>query len=1042
MTWMRDPQTGQERNVESVLDPETHRSQIDILRQRGWTFVNENERIPVYMYDDEGIVRRYTVEAHEFDDVLGPGVGGGARTPELDRVIGLAEEEEARNNRREALSLSRMIGVPDELAALLSFTGPGMMANPAAAAATADTLSFGGVSALGRQVAPEATQWLHDVREANPYSDVAGELQGLVLPVPGDRSMRAGSAMSRLEQLMTAAGPSGAGQTVRRLIAERAIADLMGPAAVNQMRGRLTAGAIEGMAAGVATGFMDSMVQNSDLTGEIVASHAGLGALLGFGGEALIGGAQRAWRWARPGYNPTAAENLIDAPVRDAVGNLNVDDIYPRVINPGAQEAIRAGRLTQDPTAFNRLYGLLGSVFSTTDREALERVSTRQVQSLAAYARREIPLGSPDIARDGNRVLEAAEELSRTAGRSPDREVVNRYAATTPGATNRVRETFGSISQNFRQLSEELTGGDRSRAAGLARRLRVLSQGVTQQLPDGWAFFPQTMQRITREVEEAVPNAMELGLPMGATRRVQVVENVLVPSDKPALRGMQSEGALAYQLALNVRDDQVVRLLTHANPRIVEAADGAYSAIRTGLLGNEDMFGGAAVRLNAIERAFGNKQLPNSMPGHKGAFDEHAENILNRVGESTGRGKRFSSSRINSHFMDNIGPDDPTALELKQAMETFTEETDRSIAEVARLYEDTTDRAVLDRLQEAAESFKARWKSTIPMAEAFGLFQTVWRSRNQGSGAQLGMMFGMGTGVLTGSPALGFGAGMLAAQLAAPGSVPFIIGGLRNTIAEFGRTQAPRVLALKNSFRSAARVGSTLGAAGRRAMPTYVTRLGNRQEREEQYNEIRERVYELSANPMQLAEELNARTFYINHADPVVAGEMQQAAVRSLALLRNLITEPVTDPSSGRPLPTSAYEVDAVVDTVEALEDPMRLIDHFVEHTLSAEHVNAVRTVYPSTFAAMQGLVSQVQQEVLMEGRDIPFQTKAQLSILFGTDMDVALSGSFTAAMQSNYAQTTAGAETIQEPDHRPRMRRPRLAESTRTGSQQVEEGL
>lgn len=1040
MAWMRDPQTGEERNVESVLDPDTRRSQIDILRQRGWQFVNPNERVPVYMYDDEGIVRRYTVEAHEFDQVLGPGVGGGARTPELDRIIGLVEEEEARNNRREALSMSRMIGVPDELAALLSFTGPGMMANPAAAAATADTLSFGGVSALTRQIDPQAAQWLNDVREANPYSDFAGELQGLVLPVPGDRSVRAGSAMSRLEHLMTAAGPSGAGQLSRR-IAERAIADLVGPAAVNQMRGRLTAGAIEGMAAGVATGFTDAMTQNSDLTGETIAAYGGLGALLGLGGEAIIGGAQQAWRWARPGYNPTAAEDLIDAPLRDATRPLEISDVYPEVVHEGAREAIRLGRLTGDPTWFDRALAFGGSVFSTTDRHALEQLGNPRVQSLAASARRQIPRESPNIARLGNAVLDQVDEIRRTVGRGPTPEVVNRFTATTPGAGNRVRETFGSISDNLSRLADELPGG--SNARSFARRLRTYSQGVAVELPDGWAFLPQTTREQRRMVDQVVPNALEQGLPMGATRRVEVVEDVLEPVDRnaPVLRGMSSEGALHYQMLLNVRDDMMYKLMRDGNVRVREAGVQGYTAVRT-LLGDDTTFGGAAQRLNAVEAAFGNEQLPEGLTGRIGAFDEHAANVLNRVGEPGVRGKRFSSSRIDAHFIDNIGPDDFTAMDLKNSIETFTQQTDNAIRDVARLYEDTTDRAAFTRLQNAASEFKRRWESTIPMAQSYGLFQTAWKTRNQGSGAQLGVLFGIGVGTLTGSPLAGFGAGMLAAQLAAPGSIPFIIGGIRNTIAEFSRQRAGRVAALKQSFRTSARVGSTLAAAGRKAMPTYVVRLSNRRERQEQYREIRDRVYELSANPMQLAEELNARTFYVNHADPVAAGEIQQAAVRSLALLRSIITEPVTDPASGREFPVSAYEIDTVVDTVEALEDPLRLIDHFVSNTLSVEHVNAVRTVYPSHFAAMQGMVAQAQQEVLMEGRDIPFQTKAQLSILFGTDMDVALSGGFVASMQSNYAQTTAGAETIQEPDHRPRLRRPRLTENTLTGSQQVEQGL
>jgi hypothetical protein len=102
-------------------------------------------------------------------------------------------------------------------------------------------------------------------------------------------------------------------------------------------------------------------------------------------------------------------------------------------------------------------------------------------------------------------------------------------------------------------------------------------------------------------------------------------------------------------------------------------------------------------------------------------------------------------------------------------------------------------------------------------------------------------------------------------------------------------------------------------------------------------------------------------------------------------------------------LPPSMSEMDVFVRRMNAIEDPMSVLENTANLTVTPEEVDALAAVYPEMYRHIQ----QVTSGMITDIQSLPpYQARIQLGNLLQIPADESLSPSFLSTMQSRGAQT------------------------------------
>jgi hypothetical protein len=156
----------------------------------------------------------------------------------------------------------------------------------------------------------------------------------------------------------------------------------------------------------------------------------------------------------------------------------------------------------------------------------------------------------------------------------------------------------------------------------------------------------------------------------------------------------------------------------------------------------------------------------------------------------------------------------------------------------------------------------------------------------------------------------------------------------------------------------------------------------------------------LLASSAELADQL------AEHA-PETAQELATAHTRAVSYLASKLPQ---RPSAG-PLAAkwevSKAEASEFARHYEAVEDPASILRQAAAGTLTAEAVEAVRTVYPALYAQMQ---ESIAERLASRRSPLPYASRMMLGILSGSDLDGSLAG-MPANQQALEAPTTKPSE-------------------------------
>lgn len=106
----------------------------------------------------------------------------------------------------------------------------------------------------------------------------------------------------------------------------------------------------------------------------------------------------------------------------------------------------------------------------------------------------------------------------------------------------------------------------------------------------------------------------------------------------------------------------------------------------------------------------------------------------------------------------------------------------------------------------------------------------------------------------------------------------------------------------------------------------------------------------------------------------------------------------------------SDAEISQFMRYAQAVDDPLIVLREAKTGTLTRDHVDAVKNVYPNLYAEMQ---TTVMRYVVDSKQELPYDRRVQLGILLDIPTDKSLSPAFMRAIQATYSDAEkAGAES------------------------------
>jgi hypothetical protein len=144
---------------------------------------------------------------------------------------------------------------------------------------------------------------------------------------------------------------------------------------------------------------------------------------------------------------------------------------------------------------------------------------------------------------------------------------------------------------------------------------------------------------------------------------------------------------------------------------------------------------------------------------------------------------------------------------------------------------------------------------------------------------------------------------------------------------------------------------------------------------------------------------------------PVAQQAAINTALRTIDYLNANMPKGLAAPTPfASPLPPSRQEMQGWLARLKAIESPTSILDDLAKGKLTPEAVDAVRTVYPETFADIQAQVLEQLTKLEASGRRPKYADRVQLGIVMGIPTDPTMTPEVMQAVQGQYAQQSPEA--------------------------------
>lgn len=195
-------------------------------------------------------------------------------------------------------------------------------------------------------------------------------------------------------------------------------------------------------------------------------------------------------------------------------------------------------------------------------------------------------------------------------------------------------------------------------------------------------------------------------------------------------------------------------------------------------------------------------------------------------------------------------------------------------------------------------------------------------------------------------------------------------------------------------------------------------------------------IGKMQGNPSLVASRIGASLEPLGEAAPNVSTAAMGVALRGIDYLAQKLPPSRLDPYSLTPQlqgrgRASDTEISQFMRSVQAVDDPLIVLREAKDGTLTRDHVEAVKAIYPELYDQMR---EHVMRTLVDAKSELPYAKRIQLGILLDIPTDKTLSPEFQRAIQATYSGADqAGAESPP-----PNIAPPNIAGSVQTASQQA----
>lgn len=205
-----------------------------------------------------------------------------------------------------------------------------------------------------------------------------------------------------------------------------------------------------------------------------------------------------------------------------------------------------------------------------------------------------------------------------------------------------------------------------------------------------------------------------------------------------------------------------------------------------------------------------------------------------------------------------------------------------------------------------------------------------------------------------------------------------------------------------------AAITRSVGRAMRRVSDTSVQvaeRLPTTGAKIVSFQDKSKRVEELSANTQQIRAALERDMSWMANDAASARAKAIDVSLRGVDYLQRNIPKGLAAPTPFAPnLPPSKQQVKVWLERFKAVEKPMSILDDMAKGKLTPEAVDAVREVYPETFAEIQTKVLEDLFEMRKRGKQPKYVERIQLALILGVPTDPTMTPEVMRAVQAQYA--------------------------------------
>jgi len=412
------------------------------------------------------------------------------------------------------------------------------------------------------------------------------------------------------------------------------------------------------------------------------------------------------------------------------------------------------------------------------------------------------------------------------------------------------------------------------------------------------------------------------------------------------------------------------------------------------------------------------KSLNSTWSGAKKYVEQTESKLMSKVGDSL----VSDPAKFNTYFNQAGKAASPTVRQ--QIMDGFVTKMEAFHDAVGNAYEkaglELPDRPSLTALRASVD------KPSVASRLADAWYDKM-ASKALGTGIGAGALGGAGH--LTGIPGLGYAGTVIGGKLG-ESILPSFIQPLLEKAANHAAFEQS-VSYGKNVLSGDSLLNSAVNGvfSGAKTIPQHLMPSSEKTEK------LDKKIKGIQANQQSLLNGNNALAHYMpNHASAV-----SQAATNAVNVLAS---KQPSNPKQGpldEDFPASADQKSEYKRTLEIAQQPLMVLHHLQQGTLSPQDVGLLRDIYPNYFQKvtqrlMSGLVDHTAK-----GESVPYKMRAGISLLLGQPVDGTFTPQAIQAAQATFAQKSAQQQAAAPVSKSKGQKMSKLADNYRTAEQSLQ---